>query len=77
MLGIGWASFLCSYLVNFAYYVVHPSGVDFNTSRFNNRLFIYVLGQKRYLLGSEKDSGFDEDEYYPGEDVKDDDEVRK
>ena len=71
MLVIGWASFLCSYLVNFAYCVVHPSGLDFNKSRFNNRLFIYVLGKKRYLPGWKQESAFDY--YHEGKDDEDED----
>ena len=60
MLGVGWATFIVSYLINVAYYVVHPSGIDLNPSRFKNRLFVYVLGQKKYLPWGEDGSEFDD-----------------
>ena len=33
MLGVGWACFLGSWLINIAYYKFHPSAVEFELSR--------------------------------------------
>ena len=41
---IGWVSFFLSLLVNLEVYAIHPSGVDFNRSRFRNKwYFMYVV----------------------------------
>ena len=46
MLAIGWTSFLLSYLFNLIFYVLHPSAVDFDRSRFGHRFFFYICGKK-------------------------------
>ena len=43
---VGWTSFLLSCVFNILYYKVHPSGVDFNLSRFQNKLHFYICGYR-------------------------------
>ena len=43
MLGVGWACFLGSWLINIAYYKVHPSAVD--VFSFSNKRKLYVFGR--------------------------------
>ena len=49
MIGLGWATFIGSWVANICYYKVHPSSVDFSPKRFREKWFIYVLGKKKYL----------------------------
>ena len=44
MLALGWTCFFSSYVMNFIYYKIHPSGVDFKKKRFRNRLHFYICG---------------------------------
>ena len=44
MLALGWTCFFSSYVMNFIYYKIHPSGVDFKKKRFRNRLHFYFCG---------------------------------
>ena len=54
MIGIGWTSFIFSWILNIVYYKLHPSAVDFNTGRFKkNEMFVYIFGQKRYFYKPE------------------------
>ena len=46
MLAIGWGTFVLSYIVSVIFYVLHPSEVDFDMSRFHNRWFFYLCGKK-------------------------------
>ena len=46
MMAVGWASFLLSNVVNVAFYLIHPSGVDFNRSRFRNKWYFYINGRR-------------------------------
>ena len=49
MMVIGWAAFFGSWLfMNILFYKVHPSSVDF---RFREKLFIHILGEKRFIWG--------------------------
>ena len=59
---IGWAAFIMSNLVLMVHYLVHPSKVDFNLSRFRTRLFVYILGERIELPGFVNDSVFEEKE---------------
>ena len=43
MLGVGWACFLGSWLINIAYYKFHPSAVD--VFSFSNKRKLYVFGR--------------------------------
>ena len=52
MLAIGWTSFLLSYIFNSIFYVLHPSAVDFDKSRFRQRFFFYICGKKYDIRGS-------------------------
>ena len=42
MLGVGWACFLGSWLINIAYYKFHPSAVD--VFSFSDKKKLYVFG---------------------------------
>ena len=45
MLGVGWACFLGSWLINIAYYKFHPSSVDvFSKEIFSQKRFLYLFG---------------------------------
>ena len=46
MIALGWICFFSSYIMNFIYYKIHPSGVDFKKERFINRLHFYICGFK-------------------------------
>ena len=41
MLGVGWACFLGSWLINIAYYKFHPSAVEFKLSRSKWKLLMF------------------------------------
>ena len=48
MIGFGWACFVCSWLINIAYYKFHPSSVDVFPSSL--KLFSKeILSQKKFL----------------------------
>ena len=55
MLVVGWMSFILAYVFNIFYYKVHPSGVDFNISRFRNKLHFYVCGYRVDFNTKKKD----------------------
>jgi len=57
MIGLGWATFIGSWVANICYYKVHPSSVDFSPKRFREKWFIYVLGNKKYLYKVEREDG--------------------
>ena len=46
MMAVGWVTFLLSYVVNVAFYMIHPSGVDINRSRFRNKWYFYINGRR-------------------------------
>ena len=48
MMLIGWAAFLGSWGMNILFYKVHPSSVEFS---FREKLYIHILGKKRFLWG--------------------------
>ena len=48
MMVIGWMAFLGSWVMNILFYKVHPSGVEFS---YREKLFIHILGTKRFLCG--------------------------
>ena len=54
MIMIGWLAFLLAGLMNVLFYKVHPSFVDFNPKRLNQKCFIYLFGRKRVLLAGRK-----------------------
>ena len=41
MLGVGWACFLGSWLMNIAYYIVHPSAVEIFPLSDKRKLFMF------------------------------------
>ena len=43
MLGVGWACFLGSWLINIAYYKFHPSAVEMNP--FSDKRKLYMFGR--------------------------------
>ena len=43
MLGVGWASYLGSWIINIAYYKFHPSAVEFQLSRSKLKLFMFGI----------------------------------
>ena len=55
ILVVGWTSFILAYVFNILYYKVHPSGVDFNFSRFRNKLHFYICGYRIDFNAGEKD----------------------
>ena len=54
MLAVGWACFLGSWLVNIAYYKVHPSAVD--VFSLSDKWKLYVFGTDVFSSGNEKPS---------------------
>ena len=50
MLALGWTCFFLSYIMNFIYYKIHPSGVDFKKERFRKRLNFYICGLENVHL---------------------------
>ena len=46
MIMIGWLSFLLAAMMNVMFYKVHPSFVDFNPKRLQEKCFIYFFGRK-------------------------------
>ena len=52
MLGVGWACFLGSWLINIAYYKVHPSAVEvFSLSVFSDKKKLFMFGRDVFLSG--------------------------
>ena len=51
ILGIGWASSVIALMLNFIYYKLHPSAVDFDLGRFRNRIVLYICGVKFFKKG--------------------------
>ena len=41
MLGVGWACFLGSWLINIAYYMFHPSAVEFWPLSGKRKLYVF------------------------------------
>ena len=45
MIGVGWACFLGSWIVNILYYKFHPSAVEMSSlSSFSDKKLLYVFG---------------------------------
>ena len=49
MYTLGFSAFCLSWIMNLCYYKVHPSAVDFRPKAFNEKCFIYVLGEKKQI----------------------------
>ena len=61
MIMVGWLAFIGSWIMNIAFYKVHPSSVDFSPKRMRERLYIHVLGKKRFLWGYRKANSMEEE----------------
>ena len=59
---IGWVAFIMSNLVLIVHYLLHPSHVDFNLSRFRTRFFVYILGKRIELPWYVNERVFEEQE---------------
>ena len=46
LLALGWASFILAWIINIAFYAIHPSYVDVLPSLLHRKMFINVLGYK-------------------------------
>ena len=53
MLAVGWACFLGSWLVNIAYYKVHPSAVD--VFSLSDKWKLYVFGKDVFSSGNDQE----------------------
>ena len=62
MMAVGWMAFMGAWLMNVLFYKVHPSGVDFSKKGIREKLFIHVMGKKRYLPGYKKKDSYSEGE---------------
>ena len=62
MMAVGWMAFMGAWLMNALFYKVHPSGVDSSSEGMREKLFIHVLGKKRYLPGYKKKGSYSEGE---------------
>ena len=49
MIGIGWACFLGSWIVNIAYYKFHPSSVEM--FEFSDKKMLFVFGRDVFFKG--------------------------
>ena len=61
MLTIGWIAFILSYIVNIIFYIIHPSGVDINISRLQNKFMFHIFGKKIDLRKNAEIVAQDED----------------
>ena len=52
MLAVGWACFLASWMVNLAYYKVHPSAVD--VFSLSDKRKLYVFGTDVFSSGNKE-----------------------
>ena len=50
MIGIGWACFLGSWIVNIAYYNFHPSSVEM--FKFSDKKMLFVFGKDVFKRGN-------------------------
>ena len=55
MLGVGWASFLGSWLINIAYYKFHPSAVEMDP-RSDEKKTLFVFGRDVFSSENQKPS---------------------
>merc|ERR1712154_668282 len=55
MIGTGWGAFIAAWLLNIAFYKVHPSAVDLEVSRFRNKMVINVLGEQKRIMKAAKE----------------------
>ena len=46
LLGLGWGSFILAWIINIAFYAIHPSRVDVLPSLLHKKMFINILGHK-------------------------------
>ena len=54
MLGVGWACFLGSWLINIAYYQFHPSAVD--VFSLSDKKKLYMIGRDVFSSGKKEPS---------------------
>jgi len=55
ILGTGWIASFLALVLNFVYYNLHPSAVDFNIGRFRKRIVLYICGFRLFKKGEDED----------------------